>query len=159
MHAPGKSNQPRLNGKAGGTTSASRRIVKYVGCIIALLGMLMLSTPAANATGRAYVPGPGGTVVQIDWQTVSRTSTVENLWVQVSGATAARGNQCGTGMSVWYYDANWVKRNIYQARDYCTWGPVFSFWTPTFAAHRGSCVQVTYRMDLVWRNGTTFCIS
>lgn len=117
-----------------------------------------LAAPA-SATGRAYVPGPSATAIQIDWQTVSRTATVENLWVQVSGMTAARVNQCGTGMSVWYYDANWAKRNIYQARDYCLWGPAFSYWTPTFAAHRGSCVQVTYRMDMTWRNGTTFCIS
>lgn len=134
----------------------SKRLLVALG---ALAVALLAFAGSAGATGKAIVAGPGATVITVDWQTVSKTATVENLWVQVTGATVGKVNSCGTGMSIWYYDANWVKRNVYQARDYCTWGPVWSYWTPTIAAHRGSCVQATYRMDMTWRNATTFCVS
>ena len=118
-----------------------RKLLGIAGLSISLAGVGGVATAeSAEATGRGIVAGPSFTAIQVDWQTVSKTATVENLWVQVTGTTLGRTNQCGTGMSIWYYDANWVRRNIYQARDYCTWGPVFSFWTPTFSAKRGSCV-------------------
>jgi hypothetical protein len=132
--------------------------IKRLAALVAIAAAAALTVAApASATGRAVVAGPGATAITVDWQTVSKSSTVENLWVQVTGATVGKVNSCGTGMSIWYYDQNWVKRNVYQARDYCLWGPVWSYWTPTIAVRRGSCVQATYRMDGTWRNATTFC--
>ena len=137
-----------------------KRIATVV--VVALLGVVGVLTNAspAGATGRAYVAGPSASAVQIDWQTVTKTSSYEALWVQVSVAQPAwKANSCGTGISIWYWDVNWNRRNSYQARDYCTWGPVWSMWTPTLYVKRGTCVQVTYRQDYQWNNGTTFCTS
>jgi hypothetical protein len=138
---------------------SGRRTARRSAIALVLAGLATLALAgSASATGKAVVAGPGATAITVDWQTVARTRTTESLWVQVTGATAGKVNSCGTGMSIWYNDARGTRRNLYQARDYCLWGPVWSYWTPTFAARRGTCVQATYRMDMVWRNATTFCI-
>lgn len=138
-----------------------KKFITMVALVASLAGAVVISaaSPAA-ATGKAIVPGAGSglTVITVDWITVARSNTTETLWIQLAAVTAGKVNTCGTGLSVWYNDANGVRRNLYQADDRCIWGPAWSRWTPNFTAKRGTCVEVTYRMDGNWRTAKTFCI-
>jgi hypothetical protein len=138
---------------------SARRVPAMLVALLLCLGALAGFSPLAHASGGPSITwGPGASVNVTWWYTAKKTSTTETLYVEGHGQTGSAVNSCNYGMSVWYNDAAGRRRNIYQARNGCTFGPQWWYTTPYFTAKRGTTVQVTYRWDGTWYPGHTFRI-